>query len=266
MDGAEVLLLDGHGAPCPRGTAGEVHVRSSFLTLGYYGDPERTREAFSDGGGEGRVYRTGDLAVLLRDGNYRLLGRTDEQVKVRGVRVEPGEVTAALSQCPQVKACVVVPHATPHRETVLVAYVVLATHRPIDMPGLRTWLRQRLPPEMVPSAFVCLEELPLTARGKLDRAALPAPDRAALPGELVPPRTQTEAALAALWRELLGLDEVGIRDDFLLLGGHSLTAQRLATRVRREFRVDMPMSVAFDRPTIEQMAAYLDREARRGQP
>ncbi len=263
IDGAEVLLLDEHGAPCPAGAPGEVHVRSRYVTLGYYGDPEATRRTFPGGGGDVRVCRTGDLAVQLGDGSYRLIGRADDQIKVRGVRVEPGEVTAVLSECPLVRSCVAVPRRAPGREAVLAAYVVPAAGRSVDESELRDWLLQRLPAEMVPSAFVFLDRLPLNARGKVDRAALPAPGRPELLGRPVPPRTPTEAALAALWCDVLGLDEVGVHDDFLHLGGHSLAALRLTERVRNRFGIEMPVRVVFDSPTVERMAAYVAQETAR---
>ena len=124
MEGAEVLLLDGNGRPCPAGTAGDICVRSPFLTLGYYKDTAATKKAFLDGDGEGRTYRTGDLGTLLEDGSYRFLGRLDQQIKIRGVRVEPGEVAAVLLQHPQVRACVVVPRRSADKDVALAAYVV----------------------------------------------------------------------------------------------------------------------------------------------
>jgi amino acid adenylation domain-containing protein len=268
IDGAEARLVDEQGMACPPGTVGEVHVKSHFLTLGYYGDPAATEAAFyreaGGSGGDARVYRTGDLAVLLEDGNYRFLGRKDDQVKVRGLRVEPAEVTAALLQYPLVKSCAVVARTMAREETALVAYIIPVARNPIRLPELRTFLRRRLPLEMVPSAFVCLDELPLTARGKVDRTALPPPPgRSALPDAPLAPRTPTEAALADLWCELLGLDEVGVRDHFLDLGGHSLTAVRLASRVRSWFGLDIPARTAFDRPTVEKMAEYVAQELSR---
>lgn len=263
MDGAEALLLDAQGMVCPPGTVGEIHVRTRFLTLGYYKDPAATKKAFlRDACGQDenvRIYKTGDLAVLLEDGSYRLLGRMDDQVKIRGVRVEPDEVAAVLSQYSLVRSCVVIARTTAQRETILVAYVVPATRDPISMPELRTFLRQHLPPEMMPSAYVCLEKLPLTAHGKVDKAALPAPapGRSALLGDLVPPRTPTEAMLAAMWCDLLGLSEVGIHDDFLHLGGHSVIAAQLAARVRSQLGTDIPVRTVFDRPTIEKLADYI---------
>jgi len=230
------------------------------VARGYGGRPELTAARFVPDpfGGEpgARLYRTGDRARWLPRGELEFLGRTDAQVKVRGFRVEPGEVEAALRAHPGVRDAVVVAREDePGRGAQrLVAYVVARGGAAPETAGLRAHLRERVPEHMVPSAFVALERLPLTPNGKLDRAALPAPDTAAGGREYVAPRTPLEEVLAAIYAEVLRTGPVGIHDDFFELGGHSLLATRVASRVREAFGVEMPVRVLFEAPAVAALA------------
>jgi acyl carrier protein len=208
-----------------------------------------------------RLYRTGDLARHLPDGTLDFLGRADHQVKVRGFRIELGEVETALAAHPGVRQAVAVAWAPPAGgETRLVAYVVPADGAPPSPGELRDALGERLPDYMVPSAFVVLPALPLTANGKVDRRALPAPDAAALEPQraYVAPRTPTEEALAAVWAELLGRSPIGVHDDFFHLGGHSLLAARVVSRVREAFRVELPLASFFEGSTLAELAETIE--------
>ncbi|MET0396030.1 MAG: amino acid adenylation domain-containing protein, partial [Longimicrobiaceae bacterium] len=249
-------VLDGAREPVPVGVPGELYVGGAGVARGYGGRPELTAARFVPdpfGGGSGaRLYRTGDRVRWLPRGELEFLGRVDAQVKVRGFRVEPGEVEAALRAHPGVADAAVVaredePGRGAHR---LVAYVVARGGAAPETAGLRAHLRERLPEHMVPSAFVALERLPLTPNGKLDRAALPAPDTAAGGREYVAPRTPLEEVLAAIYAEVLRTEPVGIHDDFFELGGHSLLATRVASRVREAFGVEMPVRVLFEAPSV----------------
>jgi amino acid adenylation domain-containing protein len=253
-------VLDPHGRRSPVGAAGELYVGGDGLALGYLGRPELTAERFVPdpfGPPGARLYRTGDRVRLRHDGALEFLGRLDRQVKVRGVRIEPGEVEAALAEHPGVRAGVVLAVGEGAEERRLVAWVVPQPGQAPDAAELRAFLETRLPALLVPSAVVFVDALPLTPNGKLDREALPRPeaDRAATPYEA--PRDEVEAELAALWCEVLGLERVGVHDGFFELGGHSLLATQLVTRVRRSFRVDFPLSSLFERPSVAGLAAVL---------
>ncbi len=261
--GTRVHVLDGRMQPVPVGVPGELFAGGAGLARGYRGRPGPTAEKwvpdpFSAEPGA-RLYRTGDRARWLPGGTLEFLGRTDQQVKVRGFRVEPGETEAALRAHPAVRDAVVLARADLPGDVRLVGYAVPAGAEPVDGAGLRRWLALRLPEHMVPSAVVVLDSLPLTANGKLDRRALPAP--AAAGGEgYVPPRDPTEEILAGIWAELLHLERVGIHDDFFALGGHSLLATRTAARVRETFGVDLPLRAYFEAPTVAALAERLAAE------
>jgi acyl carrier protein len=240
----------------PIGVAGELLIGGAGVARGYLNRPELTAEKFIadpfDPSGEGRLYRTGDLVRYRPDGELEYLGRSDQQVKIRGFRVELGEVEAALNAHAGVAACAVA--ASEHR---LVAYLV----GDADADALRAHLRASLPDYMVPSAFVRLEALPLTPNGKVDRKALPAPGAADLAtGAYVAPRSHTETVLAGIFAEVLGLERVGVDDDFFALGGHSLLATQIASRVREAFDVELPLHELFGSPTIGQIAGVLGRD------
>ncbi|MER8371012.1 amino acid adenylation domain-containing protein, partial [Mesorhizobium sp. M1378] len=267
-----VYLLDCHGAPVPFGAVGELYVGGAGVARGYLNRAELTAERFiASPFVEGdRLYRTGDLARYLPDGNLEFLGRNDDQVKIRGFRIEPGEIAARLCEHPWVRDAVVVARDDRAGQMRLVAYVVCALQAGAgDETGaegedaaalagaLRAHLGARLPDYMVPSAFVRLAALPLTANGKLDRKALPVPDddaygRAAYEA----PQGEIETALAQIWTELLGVERVGRHDHFFELGGHSLLAVQLMERLRR-LSLGVEVRTLFARPVLADLAASL---------
>jgi amino acid adenylation domain-containing protein len=258
---ARAYLLDGHLQPVPTGVAGELYLGGTALARGYLHRPELTADRFIpdpfSGAPGARLYRTGDLARWLPDGSIQFLGRADHQVKVRGFRIECGEVEAALAEHPSVHASAVAARedATGHKQ--LVAYVVPQPGMAPTGDDLRTFLRQSLPEHMVPGAFVALEALPLSPNGKVDRRALPAPGAKHLPEgrPRVAPRNALETAIAAIWREVLHRPEVGVHDGFFDLGGHSLVATQIMSRLRDAFGVEVPLRRLFERPsTIADLA------------
>uniref|UniRef100_UPI00037D6C53 non-ribosomal peptide synthetase n=1 Tax=Nocardiopsis potens TaxID=1246458 RepID=UPI00037D6C53 len=263
--GTGVHVLDERLRPVPEGAVGELYVSGPGLARGYLGRPDLTAERFTAdpfGPPGSRMYRTGDLARRTGTGELEFAGRADDQVKVRGVRIEPGEVEAALRACAGVEQAVVVPHGD-GADRRLVGYVVTGGTAPPSR--LREELRGRLPEYMVPSVLTAVDAVPLTPHGKVDHAALPAPDFEALATGGAP-RTEREEALCALFAEVLGLTRVGVDDGFFDLGGHSLLATRLAGRIRAELGIEVPVRVLFDHPTAAALAAELgraDREAAR---
>ncbi len=265
-----LYVLDPEGESMPVGVPGELRIGGAGLARGYLGRPDLTAERFvpdpfSRAPGA-RLYRTGDRVRWLADGNLEFIGRIDHQVKIRGFRVETGEVEAVLMEHAGVREAFVMAREDAPGEKRLAAYVVPEDPAAPDAAELRGWLRERLPEYMVPSAWVTLDALPLTPNGKVDRAALPAPDASAGAGEYMPPRNATEEVLADLWSSLLGVERVGIHDDFFALGGHSLLATRVVTRTRQMLHVEVPLRVLFETPTVAGLAeALLRLEPRPGQ-
>jgi amino acid adenylation domain-containing protein len=261
IPGWKVLLLDRGLAPVAPGIPGEIYVGGRGLALGYLGRVELTATRFVpdpfSGEPGGRLYRSGDLARFRPDGDLEYLGRIDDQVKIRGFRIEPGEIEAVLASHPAVREVAVV--AREHRgERRLVAYVAAAEPRPA--PGeLRELVRQRQPEPMVPAAFVLLDRLPLTPNGKVDRKALPDPEegRGEMAVEYLAPRNPIEQTLAGIWSEVLGLEKLGVHDNFFDLGGHSLSATRVFFRVLDAYGVKLPLSAVFEKPTIEGLAGVV---------
>ncbi|MFL6282296.1 MAG: amino acid adenylation domain-containing protein [Pyrinomonadaceae bacterium] len=261
----QIYLLDRCMQPVPPGALGELHIGGVGLARGYFGRAALTAERFipdpfsTEAGA--RLYRTGDLARHLEGGAVEFAGRIDQQVKVRGQRIELSEVEHALSLHPSVRESAVVVREDERAEKRLVGYVVPREGQTPNASELRSFLRERLLEYMVPSAFVVLDRLPLTVNGKLDAGALPAPDqtRPELDGGFVAPRTETEEVLAAAWAKVLRLERVGVRDNFFDLGGHSLLATQLISAVRDLFRVELPLRSLFESPTVEGMAEALVR-------
>jgi amino acid adenylation domain-containing protein len=269
ISNTQIYLLDAHLGSVPVGVSGELYIGGDGLAQGYLNCPELTAEKFipnpfSNEPGA-RLYRTGDLARYLADGNIEFLGRLDYQVKIRGFRIELGEIESELSQHPAVRGTAVVMREDVPGEKRIVAYVL-----PNDDPAptgneLRAFLKQKLPEYMLPSTFVLLDSLPLTVNGKVDRRILPVPDRAtAEQAEIfVAPRTPVEKTLAAIWAELLNIEQIGIHDNFFDLGGHSLLATKMIARIKHELQVDLPVSDLFEFSTVSQLVGRI--EAKQGE-
>ena len=267
----QLYILDGNLQPVPIGVSGEIYIGGDGLARGYLDRPELTREKFIanpfSADTASRLYKTGDLARYLPDGNIEFLGRMDHQVKLRGYRIELGEIEAVLGQHPAIRQAAVLARevgpedraVSPGTDKRLVAYVVARPE--ISTNELRSFVKRKLPEFMVPSAFVMLESLPLTPNGKLDRKALPAPDqgRPDLEVGYIAPRTATEALLAGVAAGVLNLDRVGIHDNFFDLGGHSLLATQLISRIWETCQAEIPLRFLFESPTIAGLAERIDQ-------
>jgi amino acid adenylation domain-containing protein len=252
-----IHLLDESGEPVPVGIPGEIYIGGVALARGYLGRPGLTAERFvPDPGGDGRLYRTGDRARYLPDGNIEFLGRFDDQLKIRGFRVEPGEIEVALCKHPALREAAVVARHVGSGGTQLVAYVEQHSGSQVTAQELRSHLASSLPEYMLPTGFVFLDSMPLTASGKLNRRALPEPEGAvtAAAGVFVAPRTPVEECLAKIWCELLGQQRVGVHDNFFDLGGHSLLATQLVSHIREELHAELQVRTIFESPTIESLA------------
>ncbi|HEX7334406.1 MAG TPA: amino acid adenylation domain-containing protein [Pyrinomonadaceae bacterium] len=263
ISNTELWVLDQCGQVAPVGVPGELYIGGDGIARAYLGCPELTAEKFvphpysAEPGA--RLYRTGDLVRYLSDGNIDILGRMDQQVKLRGFRVELGEIETVLQQHPLVRESVVVFREDAPGEKRLAAYVVGDSQ---TIPAaqliaeLRIWLRQHLPDYFVPAHFVVLDNLPLTPNGKVDRRALPAPDHSEEP-EFIAPRTPEEATIAEIWADILDISPIGVETNFFDLGGHSLLATRIVTRIREAFCLDLPLRVLFEFPTIAGVAEHV---------
>jgi len=256
----QVYVLNSRLQPAPIGVPGEIYSGGEDLVRGYLNRPELTAEKFipnpfSSTPGA-RIYRTGDRARYLPDGSLEFLGRLDRQVKIRGFRVELGEIESIFGLHPQVGEAIVVARQDGSGERRLVAYVVLKQGQVATVNELRNFLKQKLPGYMVPSSFVYLNKLPLTPNGKVDRKALPVQysGQSDLGSVFVSPRTPTEELLARIWCDLLGLNEIGVEDDFFDLGGHSLLAMQMISRMRNSFQIDLPVRRIFETPTVAGLA------------
>jgi amino acid adenylation domain-containing protein len=258
-----IYLLDGDFRPVPQGAHGELHIGGVGLARGYLRRPDLTSEKFvPDPIGDepgGRLYKTGDRARYRPDGVIEYLGRLDHQVKIRGFRIETGEIEAALSAHRGVGEVVVIAREDVPGDKRLVAYITPKSASPPQEDELRNHVKESLPDFMVPSAFVFLESFPLTRNGKLDRKMLPPPARGArAAGEgFTPPRDNLEFQLTELWGDVLGVKDVGVRDDFFSLGGHSLMAVSLMAKIREQYDQALPLSALFQGPTVEHLAGIL---------
>lgn len=251
---ARAYVLAASGEPAPMGVAGELCIGGAGVARGYVNRPDETSARFvPDPFGEGRIYRTGDRARFLPDGNIEFLGRVDEQLKIRGFRVEPGEIEAALVRHPAIAEATVAAREDGDGDPRLVAYIV-ADRQP-DPAELRMFLSDSLPEFMVPSLYEPIDALPLTPSGKIDRRALPEPGQSGVRRgvEYVAPRDDLEAEIAALWEQLLGVPEVGVNDDFFALGGHSLLATQAIIRIRRKHG-EIPLGAMFNASTVAALA------------
>jgi acyl-coenzyme A synthetase/AMP-(fatty) acid ligase/acyl carrier protein len=261
VDSKEILLLDDAGQEVGINEIGEIVVRSRYLSPGYWRRPDLTETKFKPDpqGGDNRLYFTGDLVLMLADGCLIHKGRKDFRVKIRGYGVEISEVENALRGHAAIREVLVVGRDNDSAETRLVAYFTTATHRIPTTSELREFLSKVLPDYMIPSAFVRLDAIPVTPNGKIYRSALPAPEKARL--ELgvpyVAPSNEIEQALSQIWAEVLSVDTVGIHDNFFDLGGHSLSASRVISRVIRTFQLELPLKFLFDSPTVAEMATVI---------
>jgi acyl-coenzyme A synthetase/AMP-(fatty) acid ligase len=259
VEGAEVCLIDDVGAASPIGAVGEIVVKGRYLSPGYWGRPDLSREKFvTDPNGDGRIYRTGDLGRLRADGRLYHLGRKDFQLSVRGYRVEAGEIEAVLLTQQNVKEAIVATcgSSTSAGHDRLVAYIVAFEMPFPTISALREAVRDKLPTYMVPTDFIFLDSLPLTPTGKINRLALPALDgsRPELEVAYSAPRSDLERLLAEIWEEVLAVAPVGLHDDFFDLGGDSLAASRVTSRVLHKFELDLSVEAFFDAPTVARMA------------
>lgn len=240
---------------------GEIVIGGHGVTTGYWGRPALTAvsfvpDPFSQEPGA-RLYRTGDLGRNLWDGNMECLGRIDFQVKLRGYRIEPGEIEKKLSDMEGVTSAAVLLREDRTGDQQLVAYLTMADNRDVTLSFLREYLRQHLPEYMIPTALVTLGSMPLTPNGKLDRKALPAPERQINEKEFMPPETAIEKTLAEIWCGVLGLDRVGIHDDFFETGGNSLLATQVMVRVTHTFECTIPLAKIFEKPTIAKLSQLI---------
>jgi amino acid adenylation domain-containing protein len=259
--GKPVLLVDEAGEAPGTGTIGEIAVKSRYLAVGYWRQPELTRAKFlSDGDDDGeRTYLTGDLGRVDDQGCLFHLGRKDHQVNIRGYSVEPLEIERHLLKHPALKAAAVVGRVSDSGEAILVGYCVPASDKVPRADALRRFLGDSLPSHMVPTKLVILDALPLTPSGKVDRRMLPDPGRCrpALETDYVPPGTEIETMLVEIWSDVLSLDSIGIYDDFVDLGSHSLAALRVISRVTQTFKLDLPGKALFDARTVAEMAMVI---------
>lgn len=260
-----IYLLDPAMRPVPVGIPGEIFIGGEGLARGYLNRPELTDERFvpdAIGGRPGSLlYRTGDRARLLGNGEIEFVGRTDYQVKVRGFRVEPGEIETTLEQHPAVREAVVLAKADRTGAKRLVAYAVTDKSTVTSTSDLRAFLKQKLPDYMVPTSFVLMDSFPLTPNGKLDRAALPEPEATRDESRAyVAPRNEIEARLAQVWERVMGIERIGVTDNFFDLGGHSLLAVRLFSEIMRVFGSSIPLAAIFQSPTIAELAPLLEGE------
>jgi amino acid adenylation domain-containing protein len=270
VSNTQLYLLDKHLRPAPVGVAGEIFIGGDGLARGYLKRPALTAERFVPnpfGAAAGaRLYRTGDVGRYMADGRVEYLGRLDEQVKVRGYRVELGEIEAALRQHAGVGECVVVAREDEAGDKRLTAYVAAGRQARPTVNELRGHLRGRLPEYMMPGAFVMLDALPLMHNGKVDRRALPAPHEVEPESGhgFVAPRTPTEEMLSSIFASVLKVGRVGAYDNFFELGGHSLLATRLISRIREEFRTELPLRSLFDHPTVAELSRSVEAAIRAG--
>jgi acyl carrier protein len=265
IDHARIYLLDEQGQPVPSGSPGEVFIGGRGVARGYHHRPELTAERFLPDpfadDPDARMYRTGDRAQWLPDGQLAFLGRIDAQVKIRGYRIELDEIAAVLNNAPAVKQSVVAVDQPENGEPQLVAYVALAPDATPQLSALQQHLGQTLPDYMIPATFVHLDTLPMTANGKIDRAALPKPDAAnQLRDAVAVPTTPIEIRLTAIIRELLHIETIGINDNFFLLGGHSLLGAQLLAQISQAYGVKLPLHQLFVTPTIRELSTCIEQK------
>jgi amino acid adenylation domain-containing protein len=256
----QIVILDGSRQPVPIGVAGELHIGGVNLARGYLHQPELTAEKFVPNPfpelDTTRLYRTGDLARFLSDGNVEFLGRNDNQVKIRGYRIELGEIEAVLKEQPEIEQAVVIAREDKPGDQRLVAYLVAAASTVPTTLELRTRLKRQLPDYMAPAAYVFLDQIPISSNGKIDRKALPlsAETQTLQADTYIAPRSDLEKVLVGIWAEVLGVQRVGLDDDFFDLGGHSLVGVRLLAKIKKTYQVNLELAVLFEARTVRQFA------------
>lgn len=261
----QTVVLDPWLNPVPVGVPGELYVGGAGLALGYLNREELTQERFIQNpfNGDTRLYKTGDKVRLLRNGQLEYLGRMDDQVKIRGFRIELGEIESVLLQQDAVQDGVVLAREDIPGDKRLVAYIASPQGDDLDLQTIKDGLREQLPEYMVPSAYVVLEQLPLTSNGKINKKALPKPDQsAAVTTEYVAPRNELETRIATIWQDLLERDQVGVHDNFFDLGGHSIIATRVISRIREQMNVNVPLKALFKEPTVAGVAKAIEESGR----
>jgi amino acid adenylation domain-containing protein len=269
ISNTQVYVLDTHGELVPIGVPGELYIGGDGLAHGYLNRPDLTAERFVRNpfskDPDSKLYRTGDLCRWRSDGNLEYLGRIDDQVKLRGFRIELGEIESILSEHPWIGQSVVVLREDRPGDKRLVAYYTSKAQAHLSVASLRDYLGSKLPEYMIPAAFVKLDSLPLTPSGKCDRRSLPAPQQQdiGLHDDYTPPRNSIEGQLAQIWSEVLGIDRIGIHDNFFALGGHSLLAVRLFARINERFKAKLPLSLIFQGGTIVQLARSIQESSNR---
>jgi amino acid adenylation domain-containing protein len=261
----KIHLLDANLRLVPEGVTGEIYLGGDGLARGYLNRPDLTAERFvpnpfsSDH--SARLYRTGDLARYLDDGNLQYLGRVDHRVKIRGYRIELDEIAATIERHPSVRQCAVIATGHELEDKKLIAYVVTETGQALEAATLRTFLQTQLPAYMLPAQFIAIEEMPLTPSGKIDRRALPKAGTQRSEIAFEGPRTTSEVKLTALWASILKIERVGVHDNFFDLGGHSLLAFQLISRVRDDFKVELPLRRVFESPTVAALSRWINEAA-----
>jgi amino acid adenylation domain-containing protein len=263
----QIQILDAYLNPVPIGISGEIYIGGVCLARGYLNRPDLTAEKFRldpfNNCQTSRLYQTGDLARYLPTGDIEYLGRVDNQVKIRGFRIELGEIEVVLIKCPAISQAAVIADGKMSGNKRLVAYIVPDREQPITVQEIRSFLGDRLPDYMIPSAFIVLDKLPTTPSGKVDRRALPSPEeiRPELEDTFLAPRNELEIQLTKIWRKVLGIPAIGIRDNFFELGGHSLIAVRLFAEIEQTWGKNLPLATLFQAQTIEKMADILLEQA-----
>jgi acyl-coenzyme A synthetase/AMP-(fatty) acid ligase/acyl carrier protein len=264
IDNNYFYILDRNMRVVPKGVAGELYIGGVGVARGYMNDEAKTNASYVKNRfvnsprceREGMMYKTGDLGRMLPDNNIEFLGRMDHQVKIRGYRVELGEIESKLLKHPAVKEAVAVDKTGPDGNKFLCAYIVW--HEPQTVAEMREYLLQELPDYMIPTYFIGIEQIPVTANGKIDRKALPEPEANIHTGvEYVAPRDEIETELAAIWQEVLSVERVGIHDNFFELGGHSLKATTMVSRIHKQFNVEIPLREAFTNQTVAELAGLI---------
>ncbi|WP_372366521.1 amino acid adenylation domain-containing protein [Candidatus Uabimicrobium sp. HlEnr_7] len=257
-----IYILGNNMTPVPVGITGEIYIQGSGVTKGYLNSHQQTKEKFVKNPFSkvySYLYKTGDLARWLPNKNIEFFGRSDQQIKIRGFRVEPGEVETALLKHQNIEKAIVVSRIDKSNNKQLVAYIVTVVKDRISISSLRQWLQEKLLSYMIPSHFVELDEIPVTSSGKVNRKALPAPSFSLLKRKLITPKNKWETRLISVWKELLSIDKISIDDDFFLLGGHSLLAIALVGRIKETFLIDFPLHSVFEASTVQHMARLLEK-------